>query len=54
MSAKQRRDPCSGPQRIQRFAGSVFPISFRLSLDPIDRSPLGRLTKFTQPSFPLY
>ena len=26
-SAKQRQDPCSGPQRIQRITGSAFQIS---------------------------
>ena len=29
MSAKQRRDPCSGPLRTQRITGSEFPISLQ-------------------------
>ena len=28
MSAKQCRDPCSGPQRTQQITGSVFQIYF--------------------------
>ena len=34
--------------------GSLGGSAVRLSLDPIDRSPLGHLIKFTQRSFPLY
>ena len=34
--------------------GSLGGSAIRLSLDPIDRSPLGHLIKFTQRSFPPY